>query len=384
MDGALDEWQASPAAAPLILKESYDESPTAAPHSQAWVGYDAEALYIAFRNPVGNAPALLPASHTWGKEDGVEIAFQDAFAKTAGPVLTLYGYPDGQFTSEDYGGASAEAIARLEKAVTHKAKVGPAEWTCEWRIPFAACGFTPSTAPALRFNLGIRKTTPEAWVIWRGTGGATYQVAGAGLLAFPAEVLAAGVPSEKLEVWLDAADAGSVQPDAAGNVSLWKDKSGKGRHARQDRDAFRPGFDAAGLNGRPALRFDEVRQTRLELPDLSDQKVTATVCAVISNPVPGAEVNHDPRIFTASDGQGFDYVVGIAATVPGMETGGPRQTLHGVTDRWAKVVRVGCFSPNVQTFFTGHIAEILVYSRALSPAEQDRLRAYLAAKWGLE
>lgn len=384
VDGDLAEWGAGGAFRTLVLKESYDGLPTAAPPSEAWVGYDAEAFYVAVRNPVRNAAALLPGSHTWGWDDGVEVAFQDDFAKPRGPVLTLYGFPDGHFTSEDYGGAPPEAVARLGKAVSYAARVGDGEWACEWRIPFAACGFSPASAPLVRFNLGVRKTAPEAWVIWRGTGGATYQVAEGGLLAFPAELLAAGVPQGGLEVWLDAADPAAVELDGSGNTALWKDRSGKGRHARQDQEAFRPAFDAAGLNGRPALRFDEARRTRLELPDLSDGKLSGVVFAVISNPVPGSEVNHDPRLFTASDGKGYDYLVGIAATVPGMETGGPRVTVHGFSERWARVVRVGCFSPNVQTFFTGHIAEILVYGRALTPAEQDRVLAYLSAKWGLE
>jgi hypothetical protein len=384
VDGALGDWPLSDPARTLVLKESYDATPTTAPPSQAWIGYDAEALYIALRHPVGNAAGLLPSTHTWGRDDGVEIAFQDGFAKKAGAILTLYGFPDGKFSSEDYGGASPGTIASLEKGVTYKAKMGAGEWTCEWRIPFAACGFTPATAPALFFNLGVKKTTPDAWVVWRGTGGATYQVGNAGLLVFPAEMRAAGVPTEGLEVWLDAADAATVQQDEAGNVAVWKDKSGKGRDARQDTAAFRPQFEATGLNGRPALRFDEKRLTRFELPDLSDQKLTGMVFAVISNPVASAELNHDPRIFTASDGKEFDYLVGIAATVPGLETGGPRQTVHGFTERWAKVVRVGCFSPNPQTFFTGPIGEIMVYSRVLSPTEQERVRAYLAVKWGVE
>ena len=66
-----------------------------------------------------------------------------------------------------------------------------------------------------------------------------------------------------------------------------------------------------------------------------------------------------------------------------MQTGGPRQSVAVFRDRWAKHVRVGCFSPNYQTFFTGAIAEILVYSRAMTPEEQDRVRAYLALKWEL-
>ena len=384
VDGKLDEWPVDDVARTLVMRESFDGSQTAAPASQSWVAYDADAFYIAMRHPVKNAPALLPSSHVWGQVDGAEVAFQSASAGAAGNILTLYGFADGKFESRDYGGATSDEIARLQQQVTYKAAVGEAEWTCEWRIPFAACGFTPASAPVVRLNLGALKTSPQAWAIWRGTGGATYQVAGGGLLVFRDEALAAGIPMDGLAVWLDASDGASVVADEAGKVESWHDKSGNGRDATQPDDQFRPKRVADALNGRPALRFDEKSLTRLELPDLSDQKITATVFAVVSNPLAGAEVNHDPRIFTASDGKGFDYQVGIAATVQGMEVGGPRVMVSTFGDVWAKVVRVGCFSPNPQTFFTGEIAEIIVYARAVKPEEQDRVRAYLAAKWGLD
>ena len=383
VDGKLDEWPTTDAKRTATLAEDPYGAKAAVPPSEAWLGYDAQALYIAMRHPVSNAAALLPSSHKWGAVDGVEVAFQNASVADRGAILTLYGYPDGKFTSEDYGGASPAEIAKLAKGVTYKAVVGEREWTCEWRIPFSACGFTPQSAPLWAFNLGVRKLSPDGWAIWRGTGGATYQVGNGGLLVFPTEMLAKPLPADKLEVHLDAQAAGAVTADAEGNVSLWKDQSGKGRDAQQAGVAVQPKLVADGMNGRPVLRFDEKRFARLELPDLSDKQITATVIAVASNPLPGSEVNHDPRIFTASDGKGFDYQVGIALSVPNMETGGPR-VLSGVyPNAWAKLVHVGCFSPNAQTFFTGDIAEILVYSRLLKAEELDRIRAYLTAKWGL-
>lgn len=382
LDGKLAEWPESDATRTLTLGQDPYGIASPGPASQAWLGYDTQAWYVAMRNPVNNAKRLLPSSHAWGSADGAEIAFQDAFAAKPGAILTLYGYPDGEFTSADYGGAAAAEIAKLEEGVTYKAAVGEKEWTCEWRIPFAACGFTPPTAPLLAFNLGVRKTEPESWVIWRGTGGATYEVGAGGLLVFPKEMLAAGLPSDKLEVHLDASAAGSVVADAEGQVSFWKDQSGKGRDGKQADTRFQPLLVAGGMRGKPTLRFDEKRSTRLELPDLSDHQISATALAVISNPVAGLEVNHDPRIITASDGKGYDYQVGIALTVPGMQTGGPRAVGAVFPKAWAKVVRVGCFSPNYQTYFTGDIAEVLIYSRVLSLPEQDRIRAYLTAKWG--
>jgi len=118
----------------------------------------------------------LVSDKTWGANDGVEIAFQDAFAKTPGPILNLYGYPDGRFQSITTAGATQAEAARLGTAVGYKAAVGADHWSCEWRIPFAACGFTPKTAPRLLFNLGVRKAAQGAWVLLRGTGAQTYVV----------------------------------------------------------------------------------------------------------------------------------------------------------------------------------------------------------------
>lgn len=381
IDGRLDDWPDQGPRRTLLLAENYDGGPTPASPSQAWLAYDAEALYVAMRHPVGNAAALLPSSHDWGAVDGAEIAFRTLNDEAA--VLTLYGYPDGTCTAADYGGAGPAEIARLNAAVTYAAVVSETEWSCEWRIPFSACGFGPADAPLWAFNLGVRKTAPDGWAIWRGTGGATWRVGAGGLLAFPTELVATGLPTERLAVHLDAAAADSLELDADGRVAVWRDRGGAGRDAKQADPQYRPTYRADGLNGLPAVEFTEQRRTRLELPDLADEQINATVFAVISNPVAGSEVNHDPRIFTASDGREYDYLVGIAATVPGMQTGGPRVAVWTFQDAWAKVVRVGCFSPAYQTYFTGAIAEILVYERVVPPVEQERIRALLTAKWSL-
>lgn len=197
------------------------------------------------------------------------------------------------------------------------------------------------------------------------------------------ELAAAGPPPDGLILWMDAADAATVVLDEAGRVALWRDRSGTGRHAVQAVPAVRPRYDPVGLNGKPALRFDEQRMTRLEAPDLYDGRGTPTILAVFSNPDPYSQVNHDSRILTASDGQDHDYLVGVAATVPGMETGGPRVGAWVFSDRFGQCVRIGCFSPEYQTYFTGWISEILVWDRPLTELEQDRALAYLVTKWNI-
>lgn len=381
IDGKLAEW-VGPG---VLLRDSWDGNPSEDLPSEAWVGYDEKALYVAVCNPYarGQEPIRVRSTPERGKADGIEIAFQPAFASEPRPVVNLHGYIDGQFEVVGATTIPQSMVTNLQRAITYRTIEDRQQWTGEWRIPFSVCGFTPENAQALLFNIGVVNSTTKAWVVWHGTGEAVNRLTMAGLLAFPDGVLQAGPPKEGLAVWLDAADAATVETDPAGNVSAWRDKSGHARDAVQPVEEHRPSYAIAALNEKPALRFDETRKTRLELPDLSDQRITATVFAVVSNPEPGSEINHDPRIFTASDGKGFDYQIGIALAVPGMETAGPR-ILSGVfRDKWAKYVRIGCFSPLYQTYLTGLISEIMVYDRHLTPGETDRVRLYLAIKWSL-
>ena len=380
LDGPLAEWTAPSRAMPL--RENMDGAVSPLPASSAWVGYDDQALYIAARHPATTAAALRNSSHLWGQTAGMELALQPE-ASPAAPLLNLRGFPDGHFECVETEGASAAVLKSIQGAVTYRTSVAAEAWTCEWRIPFAAVGFTPRTAPQLRFNLAVRQVE-DSWLYWSGTGGSIRQLALGGAVVFPAEFAqTVTVPKDGLAVWLDASDTASLTKDTDGRVALWKDKSGGNRHARQDQPQHRPQYAAAGLNGKPSVQFHERTATRLELPDLADGPISATVFAVFSNPVAGDPQNHNPRIFTASDGQGYDYQIGLAVSVPGRETGGPRQTVATFKDRWAKAVRVGCFSPSYQTYFTGDIAEILVYTRPLTAPETNRVRTYLMSKWNL-
>ena len=222
------------------------------------------------------------------------------------------------------------------------------------------------------------------WQTWSMAGGASYDLHNGGTFVFGAnEGLLNAKLKQGLEVWLDASDAAFVEKDVAGAVRVWKDRSGQGRHAVQEQADFQPRYVARGLNGKPALQFDDAHRTRLEVPDLSDQPLNVTVFAVIANPEAGSPQSPHQRVFTASNGKDYDYLCGISCLVPGTQTGGPRQIVFEGRDRWAKQVRVGCFSPNYQTFFKGQIAEILVFSRTLTGEERFRVTAYLAGKWEL-
>ena len=179
VDGDVGEWPWDDATRIVVLQESPSGELTTAPKSYACAAYDDEALYIAIRNLVGD-PKALKTDGGWGQQDGVEIAFQDISGEKPGPVLNLYGYPDGQFEAGAIPpGLPTEATRKLARAATYAAQIGSDYWSCEWQIPWAATGIDPSKVKRLWFNVGVRKTAADAWVMWEG-GGAICTVKDAG------------------------------------------------------------------------------------------------------------------------------------------------------------------------------------------------------------
>ena len=378
-EGAILEWKGRT----LELRQSPEGVSTEGKSPQIRFGQNEAALFVAMDCPVRTAKQPVSQGHRWGATDAVEIALQDRESTPAGPILTLRGWPDGHFAVPDVAGIPDAARQRLEKAVTYRAKVAQGVWSCEWQIPFIACGFA-KVPDTLACNLTVRNVADDTWRTWRADGGATYDLHNGGTLVLGApETLLTSKLKTDLAVWLDAADGTTIEKDSNGLIHTWKDKSGKGRHAVQAEPGSSPRYLIEGLSRKPSAQFDATRKTRLELPDLSDQKIAATLFAVVSNPDAGSPGNPNQRIFTASNGKEYDYLCGLACGVPGTETGGPRIISFEGKDRWAKTVRVGCFSPSYHTFFHGQIGEILVFARTLTAEEKQRVNAYLTAKWDL-
>jgi hypothetical protein len=387
VDGTLSEWKARG----ITLSRSLEGAAMPDHTGTCWFGQDDEALYVAVRAPAcaasGTAPARPSGEHRWPDDDAVEIVVQDRFATPAGPIITFRGWTDGHFERPAVAELPAEKAAAVVGQITYKAsrEEDGKGWSCEWRIPFASLGIAPDREPFLAANATVRAASCDAWRSWRINGGATYDLHNGGIVAFPAADLS--LSSELrggLQVWLDAADAGTIDRDDAGLVATWKDKSGHDRHAVQTDAKHRPRFTADGFSGKEGVTFEGGRATRLTLPDLADGPTDVTAFVAFTNPPNARQPSLSARLLTGSDGKEYDYLVGFDVTIPGQETGGPRQMMIERRNRWAKSVRVGCFSPNYQTFFDGTIAEILVFNRLLSGAEKAAVMAYLAAKWDLE
>lgn len=380
LDGSLAEWTGRP----LLLPVSLEGVPLEGPAPEVWTGQHGKNLYVALRCPVPDPRKEIAAGHRWGASDGVEIALQDREPPGKGPVLTLRGWPDGHLAVPDVAGVPGILRQQLVREVRFRAATGGDHWCGEWCIPLAACGWTGDKPALLACNFTVRNESQNSWHSWKADGGASYDLHNGGTLILGTpETLLTTMLKESLEVWLDAAADATLERDAEGRVTAWLDRSGKSRHARQSSPGVAPRFDPQGCNGLPALRFDGTRQTRMEVPDLASGPIDATVIAVVSNPEAGPPGAHNLRIFTASDGKQYDYLCGLACGVPGTETGGPRLMTFEGRNRWARNVRVGCFSPIYHTFFHGQIGEILVFARALAPEEKARVLGYLTAKWNL-
>ncbi len=179
VDGDVSEWPWHDTTRMVALEQQSNGQPTWAPKSYASVAYDDEALYIAVRNLVRDAKRL-KSTGEWGKKDVVEIPFQDVSGEEPGPVLNLYGFPDGHFEGVTEANTPTGLANKLASAVTYAAQIGSDYWSCEWRIPWAATGIDPRQARKLWFNIGVYKSVSEAWIAWKGTGAANYYLENAG------------------------------------------------------------------------------------------------------------------------------------------------------------------------------------------------------------
>ena len=321
----------------LTLAEACDGSPSPCPAEHCLGRLDDQALYIAARHPVSDAP-LTP-----GPSPAREKVVQ---AGICGTSLTAWRSPCRTRTRlprrGSAGTASPTAPHRRRGNADVSARIGGA--CLDLPMADSVCRRVGYTAhrTQVRLDLAVRHAAEDDWACWRGTGAATSNVALAGTLVFPEELAAKfSPPQDGLLVWLDAADAATIEKDAAGNVAAWKDKSGKAgrrpageaavpsalRGGRPERQAGPPlcgeGGHASGAS-RPVRREDDGH----------------CLCG-LQQSGGRRQKNANPRIFTASDGRRLDYQVGISLNLPGMETGGPRQMMAVFPDRWAKKVARG-------------------------------------------
>lgn len=167
-----------------------------------------------------------------------------------------------------------------------------------------------------------------------------------------------------LALWLDASDS-----PAAG---AWSDKSGNGRNAAQLATNNQPALTPNAMGGKPALYFDGINDSlSLAVIPLS----TWTAFAAVSPTTSGTALHiaaSSTSVLTLSSGSSA-----AVATASGSAT--TVAALYGSDSRIGAKWESGA----LKNFYKGYIAEIVVYSSALSEAQSNAVSRYLARKWGL-
>lgn len=235
--------------------------------------------------------------------------------------------------------------------------------------------------------------------------------------------------SSGLSLWLDGNDASTLWFDASGNVGGWLDKSGNQRHATQATTTQRPSFTITNqVNGITVPRFDGT-DDRLTIPHDTGLNLSSyTIFAIVDNDSTGSAfrawiekatdasptnrkyfigTNQDigspwspSNMIVVADGEstssgsnGIKLQSGSAnvnqALVTFQKDGSSSATL------WVNGTQVATVaSPNSNTGNTsvmnvggtnypwlGKVAELIIYSGALSSTDRQAVQTYLSNKW---
>jgi hypothetical protein len=211
------------------------------------------------------------------------------------------------------------------------------------------------------------------------------------------------VPSSGLNLWLMADSLVSTP------VEVVTDYSGSGNDALQTTVANRPTLLANALNGKPAIHFVGTSSQYLSLPNFMSGWTSSELFVVLRSTY--TNVNSGPWMLGS---QGYAWYSGSDGSIEG-EFGTSYQQLEGVPSQsvlqfnlYEAYSQAGLYqswvngaplfqsttngvgfstTPRLGTnygyYFSGDIAEMLIYNRALSDAERKGVRTYLSLKYQL-
>jgi len=227
------------------------------------------------------------------------------------------------------------------------------------------------------------------------------------------------IPMAGLKMWLKA-DAGVTL--SSFGVAQWSDQSGNNTNAVQPLSTAQPGRVNSGLNGKPVVRFDG-HQSFLTFPLSIEGWNGMTIFLVSSNSANGnfgGSRSEDAAIFwgetvwwgvvylspfqnavafrfgTTQINNWPVYIrpasLGDTASITVSKKDGTTDSLYVngslVMSEGGKFPSIVGTMPNGSlgladrsTYFTGDIAEVLVYSRALTDSDRQTVEQYLIAKY---
>jgi hypothetical protein len=186
---------------------------------------------------------------------------------------------------------------------------------------------------------------------------------------------------EGLTLWLKA-DALANMKDST--VAVLPDAAGKSNHAKQPVPGSQPSYIANGINGKPVLRFDGTDDYYF-FGDLAGDSTATTIFMVWGKPTDGGAPYQ--RVYSSS-ANNIDYLSHGAVFIPQTANNGVGATPMqiNIDVKPAADLRnfyIGRLNASPEQFFFGDLAEILVYTRALSVKEQQSVKEYLQKKYSL-
>ncbi|MCS7305833.1 MAG: LamG domain-containing protein [Thermoguttaceae bacterium] len=240
----------------------------------------------------------------------------------------------------------------------------------------------------------------------------------AGFTVVATQVHASPIPTTGLSVWLKS-DAGLVV-DGSGYVQTWQDQSGQGNHATQSTSGIQPSKVDNFWAGRPVVRFDG-SDDRLQLPTtaglgiqnhdyemfLVARSQSSGIQFIISG---GVNEHYEVHLNSTAGGQGVRFIPNPPWTTQAVDYGTHQQFTNGAFHAFGARVdgNIGYIRVNgVQSTDTatgaqstqnvnlylgtrgnaasyplgGDLAEVLIYKRALTPAERTQVETYLMDRW---
>jgi len=199
---------------------------------------------------------------------------------------------------------------------------------------------------------------------------------------------------------LDASDPSTITLDGS-KVTDWADATGAGVNFTQGVAAEQPVYVENAINGLPAVQFGINGSTRM----FANKSVTARTVFIVSQMLTyqslagvwgasGADsgsrhANSTSWRHTGNSADGNDFTFnGVMRIngVPGFSWASePLHIMSGVSTSdkiWTTAIgNYWATGAGLSRYFRGYIGEIIVYNRALSTEELQRVEAYLSKKW---
>lgn len=227
------------------------------------------------------------------------------------------------------------------------------------------------------------------------------------------------IPTSGLGVWFKA-DAGVTSQ--SGLVSQWADQSGNARHATQTSSGSQPTAVSNVVSGKPVLRYDGTSDyMSFTLPINGLTAMTLILVSAAGADVDGTyygdqyaplfwretgswgtvhlspfqryvrhrfgtgQSNNIPSYSRTSPATGFSVTTAVkSGTAEAIYVNGIQAAnLSGKLATIANTGSAATLGRGTSTYFKGDIAEVIVYTRALTDAERQQVDQYLLAKYGL-